>query len=162
MPGHTGGREVRSLMARHTAERGRALVVESADHQRSVRMLVLSLTRPVAGRMAIEAPWVLKHPAGLDEERARAVGLIANQREGLGGTQVVRAGQGGSGARQNDHGKTCLGDAHRTALLPDVVGYPKLTYWIDTVNRSIAAWWLVDVLTDNVNTRRNAKDWRCT
>src|SRR4029450_2755024 len=137
MTGHTRGREICGRMARHTAESSRSLVVESADHQRSVRMLVLSLTRPVAGRMAIEAPWVLKHAAGLDEERARAVGLIANQREGLGRTQVVRAGEGGSGARQNDHGKTCVGDAHRTALLPDVVGYTKLTYCIHTVNRSI-------------------------
>src|SRR4029450_11580913 len=98
MTGHTGGREVCTLMARHTAERGRSPVVPSADHQRSVRMLVLSLTRPVAGRMAIEAPWVLKYAASLDEERAGAIGLIVDRREGLGRTQVVRPGQGGSDA----------------------------------------------------------------
>src|SRR5258705_8924760 len=83
MAGHTGGREVCGLMARGTAERDRSLVVESADHQRRMRMLVLSLTRPVAGRMAIEASRMLKHPTGLDEERAGAVGLIAVGRKGL-------------------------------------------------------------------------------
>ena len=78
MAGHTGGLEVCGLVARRTAERDRSLVVESADHHRRMRMLVLFLSRPVAGRMAIEASRMLKRPTGLDEERAGAVDLIAD------------------------------------------------------------------------------------
>ena len=78
-------------------------------------MLVISLARPVACRMAVEATRMLQHATGLDEERARALRLIADRCEGLWRTQVVRVGGGGRRAGQRKDGEPrsqCIHERH--------------------------------------------------
>jgi hypothetical protein len=62
-----------------------------------MRMTVVALRRPLADGMAVEAAWMLKHPTGLDEQRAGALGRIRDRRKCLGRAEILSAWLGDSG-----------------------------------------------------------------
>jgi len=71
-------------------------------------MTVVALRRPLADRVAIQAPRMLENSTRLDKQCARAFGLIRNRREGLRPSQIFGAGERSGGARQNDHDERCF------------------------------------------------------
>jgi hypothetical protein len=65
-------------------------------------MTVVALRRSLADRVAIQAARMLEDTTSLDEQRARAFGLIRDRRECLGPAQIFGARGQCSRARQND------------------------------------------------------------
>ena len=95
---HPGGRSC-------SACRSAPLSSRAAHHQRAVRMHVGALRRSLADRMAVEAARVLDHLAGFDEQRARALGAVADRGEAVGRAEVRRARRAaeGGGQEKRDH-----------------------------------------------------------
>src|ERR1700674_5888235 len=102
MPRNARGLVVRILVAGRATQADGAFGVGAADHQRGMRMTIVALRRPLAGRVAIQAAWRLAAPTSVDEQRTRAFGLIRDRRECLGSAQILVAGERSGRACHND------------------------------------------------------------
>ena len=81
--------EVAILMAARALHADHAVVVRAACDGRLVRAHLHALRRHVAVRVAVGAARMEKYPARLEEERARPVFLVRNNREVGDGAQLM-------------------------------------------------------------------------
>src|SRR5207302_1738086 len=120
--GYVSGIEVRGLVAGRAAHRRDAEAVGTAMHGRLVGITV-ALRGAIAVRVTVQAPWVLKHFARLDEERRGARGRIPDRRERARGAQRAarlrtrRWRQRGRGAYEHGGARDHETDARRHAVL---------------------------------------------